>query len=114
MCHYRHRAHGDPFILVGLQDITAHVDFTELAEAAYAAGMKVAGYTTQAAFLLALGITGFMNEVDDELARLEWAQQIKKLTMPHEMGELFKVLALTRNFDESLQGFALRDLRHRL
>ena len=114
MCHYRHRAHGDPFILVGLQDITAHVDFTELAEAAYAAGMKVAGYTTQAAFLLALGITGFMNEVDDELARLEWAQQIKKLTMPHEMGDLFKVLALTRSFNGSLLGFNLRDLRDRL
>ena len=114
MCHYRHRAHGDPFVLVGLQDITAHVDFTALAEAAYAADMKVAGYTTQAAFLLALGITEFMNETDDELTRLEWAQQIKKLTMPHEMGELFKVLALTRNFDESLRGFVLRDLRHRL
>ena len=114
MCHYRHRTHDDPFVLVGLQDITAHVDFTALAEAAYAADMKVAGYTTQAGFLLALGITEFMNEADDELTRLEWAQQIKKLTMPHEMGELFKVLALARNFDESLQGFALRDLRHRL
>jgi SAM-dependent MidA family methyltransferase len=114
MCHYRHRAHGDPFILVGLQDITAHVEFTALAEAAYAAGMKVAGYTTQAAFLLALGITGFMNEANGEHTRLARAQQIKKLTLPHEMGELFKVLALTRNFDEPLQGFALRDLRNRL
>lgn len=114
MCHYRHRAHGDPFILVGLQDITAHVDFTAIAEAGYAAGLKVSGYTTQAAFLLANGITGFMNESDDENTRLEWAQQIKKLTLPHEMGELFKVLALTRHFDEPLQGFALRDLRHRL
>ena len=114
MCHYRHHAHSDPFILVGLQDITAHVEFTALAEAAYAAGMKVAGYTTQAAFLLALGITGFINEVDDELRRLEWAQQIKKLTMPHEMGDLFKVLALTSNLEGSLQGFALRDLRDRL
>jgi SAM-dependent MidA family methyltransferase len=114
MCHYRHRAHGNPFMLLGLQDITAHVDFTALAEVAYSAGMKVAGYTTQAAFLLAQGITGFMNEADDELTRLEWAQQIKKLTMPHEMGDLFKVLALTRNFEESLQGFAMRDLRHYL
>jgi len=114
MCHYRHRAHGDPFILVGLQDITAHVEFTALAETAHAAGMRVAGYTTQAAFLLAQGITGFMSEADDELTRLEWAQQIKKLTMPHEMGDLFKVLALTRDFDEPLQGFALRDMRDHL
>ena len=114
MCHYRHRAHGDPFILVGLQDITAHVEFTALAETAHAAGMRVAGYTTQAAFLLAQGITGFMSEADDELTRLQLAQQIKKLTMPHEMGDLFKVLALTRDFDEPLRGLALRDMRDHL
>jgi SAM-dependent MidA family methyltransferase len=114
MCHYRHRAHGEPFILVGLQDITAHVEFTAIAEAAYAAGMKVAGYTTQAAFLLAQGITEFLNEADDELTRLQLAQQIKKLTMPHEMGDLFKVLALTRDFDEPLRGLALRDMRDHL
>jgi SAM-dependent MidA family methyltransferase len=114
MCHYRHRAHGDPFILVGLQDITTHVDFTAMAEAAHVADLDVAGYTTQAAFLLACGITEFMNEVDNERIRLEQAQQIKKLTLPHEMGELFKVLALTRNFDEPLLGFSLRDSRHRL
>jgi len=114
MCHYRHRAHEDPFILIGLQDITAHVDFTAMAEAAYAADLRIAGYTTQAAFLLANGITEYMSEVDDESARLEWAQHIKKLTLPHEMGELFKVLALTRNFDESLRGFSLRDMRHHL
>jgi SAM-dependent MidA family methyltransferase len=114
MCHYRHRAHANPFILVGLQDITAHVEFTALAEAAYAAGMKVAGYTTQAAFLMAQGITEFMSEADDELTRLRWAQQIKKLTMPHEMGDLFKVLALTREFDEPLRGFGLRDMRNHL
>jgi SAM-dependent MidA family methyltransferase len=114
MCHYRHRAHDDPFVLVGLQDITAHVDFTAMAEAAHAAGLQVAGYTTQAAFLLANGIAEFMNDAGDERSRLERAQHIKKLTLPHEMGELFKVLALTRNFDEQLQGFTLRDLRRRL
>ena len=69
MCHYRHRVHGNPLILLGLQDITAHVDFTEIAEAGYAADLKVAGYTTQAAFLLASGITEFMNEAEDEIAR---------------------------------------------
>ncbi|MEJ2653492.1 MAG: SAM-dependent methyltransferase [Gammaproteobacteria bacterium] len=114
MCHYRHRAHDDPFVLVGLQDITAHVDFTAMAEAAHAAGLQVAGYTTQAAFLLANGIAEFMNDAGDERSRLERAQQIKTLTSPHEMGELFKVLALTRNFDGQLQGFTLRDLRRRL
>ena len=114
MCHYRHRAHGDPFILIGLQDITAHVDFTAMVEAGHAAGLHVAGYTTQAAFLLANGITEFLSEVDDELSRLERAQHIKKLTLPHEMGELFKVLALTRDIDESLRGFVLRDMRYHL
>lgn len=114
MCHYRHRAHGDPFILAGLQDITAHVDFTAMAEAGHAAGLKVAGYATQGAFLLATGITEQMNAVEDEMTRLQWAQQIKKLTLPHEMGELFKVLALTRRVDEPLLGFAWRDMRNRL
>ena len=114
MCHYRHRAHGNPFIFVGLQDITAHVDFTAMAEAAHTDGLAVAGYTTQAAFLLASGITEYISEVGDERIRLERAQQIKKLTLPHEMGELFKVLALTRDFDEPLMGFTLRDLRQHL
>jgi SAM-dependent MidA family methyltransferase len=114
MCHYRHHAHDDPLILVGLQDITAHVDFTAVAEAGHRAGLQVAGYTTQAAFLLATGITEFMNEADDELTRLKWAQHVKKLTLPHEMGELFKAMALTRCLDESLQGFSLSDMRRRL
>lgn len=114
MCHYRHRAHDDPLILVGLQDITAHIDFTAVAEAGHGAGLQVAGYTTQAAFLLATGITEFMTEAADETTRLKWAQHIKKLTLPHEMGELFKVMALTRCLDERLQGFALSDMRHRL
>ncbi len=71
MCHYRHRAHGDPLILVGLQDITAHVDFTAIAESGHDAGLSVLGYTSQAAFLLALGLTRFAEEVpDDARARL--------------------------------------------
>jgi SAM-dependent MidA family methyltransferase len=114
MCHYRHRAHDDPLILTGLQDITAHVDFTALAEAGREAGLDVAGYTTQGAFLLAAGITELVNETADELARLKAAQQVKKLTLPHEMGELFKVLALSRGLREPLLGFAWRDLRDRL
>lgn len=114
MCHYRHRSHSDPFILVGLQDITAHVDFSAMAEVAMADNLKVAAYTTQAAFLLANGITESLNEIDDERTRLEWSQQIKKLTLPHEMGELFKVLALTRNLDALPVGFTLRDMRQHL
>ncbi len=114
MCHYRHRAHDDPLILVGLQDITAHVDFTAMAEAGHAAGLQVAGYTTQGAFLLATGITEEINDAPDDMTRLRWAQQVKKLTLPHEMGELFKVMALTRDIDGPLSGFAWRDLRDRL
>ena len=114
MCHYHHHAHGDPLILLGLQDITAHVDFTAMAEAGYDAGLTVAGYTTQGAFLLATGITDLMNGTEDEMTRLRWAQQVKKLTLPHEMGELFKVLALTRKLDDGLLGFSWRDLRDRL
>jgi len=121
MCHYRHRAHDDALILVGLQDITAHVDFTALAEAGHDAGMSVSGYTNQAQFLLATGITEAMaglNEEDDLQRQIEIAQQIKKLTLPHEMGELFKVLALSKNLDQKLAsellGFSLQDLRRKL
>lgn len=116
MCHYRHRAHADPLILPGLQDITAHVDFTALAEAADEAGLTVAGYTTQAAFLLACGLAGMAADLDSEdvRERVARAQQIKKLTLPGEMGELFKVIALTRTIDTPLLGFSLQDLRGRL
>lgn len=113
MCHYRHRAHGDPLILPGLQDITAHVDFTALAEAALEVDLTVAGYTTQGAFLLATGITEQLAAAEAE-EQLRRAQEVKKLTLPHEMGELFKVMALTRGIDEPLLGFAWRDLREKL
>jgi SAM-dependent MidA family methyltransferase len=115
MCHYRHRAHGDPLILVGLQDITAHVDFTAIAEAGRDAGLTVLGYTSQAAFLLALGLTRFAEETpDDTRARLSVAQQIKTLTLPSEMGELFKVIALGRGVEPPLLGFTLQDRRGRI
>lgn len=113
MCHYRHHAHDDPFIWPGLQDITAHVDFTAVAEAADAAGLQVAGYTTQGAFLLACGITEALSGYDGA-AQLRLAQGAKKLTLPHEMGELFKAMALTRYIDDALLGFSWRDLRARL
>ncbi len=116
MCHYRHHAHGDPLVLVGLQDITAHVEFTAIAEAGRGSGLSVLGYTSQAAFLLATGLTEQAGNLaqDDVKAHLRLAQEIKKLTLPHEMGELFKVMALGRGLPGPLFGFALQDRRARL
>jgi SAM-dependent MidA family methyltransferase len=111
MCHYRHRAHGDPFLHVGLQDITAHVDFTAMAEAADQAGLEVAGFTTQAHFLLGLGIEQFVSEAEDTM---KLAQQLKQLVLPSEMGELFKVIAFSRGVEIPLDGFSLQDHRSRL
>ena len=115
MCHYRHRAHDDPLILVGLQDITAHIDFTAMADSALAADMQVAGYTTQAHFLLGSGLTELAEQNEgDEVQQLELVNQVKRLTLPQEMGELFKVMALTKNFRINMPGFMLRDLRNSL
>ncbi|HFC54354.1 MAG TPA: SAM-dependent methyltransferase [Gammaproteobacteria bacterium] len=116
MCHYRHRAHPDPLILPGLQDITCHVNFTALAETATAAGLELYGYTTQAHFLLATGLEQALREMPDGLPdRLRLSQQVRTLTMPQEMGELFKVMAVGRGLAEiPLQGFMLRDLRGKL
>ncbi len=111
MCHYRHRAHPDPFAFPGLQDITAHVDFTSLAAAAHGAGLEVCGFTTQAQFLLGSGLTALLAETPDAAAQLALATQVKRLTLPQEMGETFKVLGLCRGMDAPLSGFALRDLR---
>ena len=114
-CHYRHRVHHDPFHLPGLQDLSVHVDFSALARAGEAAGLKVAGFTTQADFLLATGLleqgTGLAPESEDYLL---FAQAVKRLTLPAEMGEAVKVLALTRGIDEALIGFSGRDRRPRL
>jgi len=115
MCHYRHRAHDDPLVLVGLQDITAHVDFTAMADSALEAGLQVAGYTTQAHFLLGSGLTELVAKTGGDTAQqLELANQIKRLTLPQEMGELFKVMALTSNLQINMPGFRLRDLRNSL
>ena len=114
MCHTEHRSHGNPFVRTGLQDITAHVDFTAMADSALAAGLQLAGFTNQASFLIALGI---LDKIDVEASasqQLVLAQQVKKLTMPHEMGELFKVLGLTRGVDQPLQGFTQYDQTQRL
>jgi SAM-dependent MidA family methyltransferase len=116
MCHYRHRAHPDPLILTGLQDITAHVDFTAAAEAAQAAGLSVAGYTSQAHFLLGAGLDELLaaSDAGDVRRHLELVRQAKVLTLPGEMGERFKVLGLTKAMEGPLRGFALLDQRRRL
>lgn len=116
MCHYRHRAHADPLALPGLQDITAHVDFTAVARAGTAAGLRLAGYTTQAHFLLGTGLERILaaSDPDDVRAHLALTHQVKLLTLPGEMGERFKVIGLTRGCDGPLAGFALRDLSDRL
>ena len=116
MCHYRHRAHGDPFFLPGLQDITAHVDFSALAHAAADAGLDVLGYASQADFLLNCGITDVLGAEDasDALRYAPLAAQAQKLLSPAEMGELFKVLALGRGVHAPLAGFTRADRSHTL
>ncbi len=108
MCHYRQRAHADPFLYPGLQDITAHVDFTAVAEAATVSGLELAGYTTQAHFLMALGIAGMAG------GDMRAAQQVKLLTLPEEMGERFKAIGFSKGLEAGLSGFALRDLSRTL
>jgi SAM-dependent MidA family methyltransferase len=113
MCFHQHRSHSDPFAMVGLQDITAHVDFTTVAEQAVDLGLTVAGYTTQAAFLLASGLLALAEERQSASAAdiYTQAQAIKTLTLPSQMGEIIKVIALTKQIDFPLTGFALHDRR---
>ena len=111
MCHYRHHAHDDPFYLPGLQDITAHVNFTSIAEAAIEADLHLYGYTTQAHFLINCGITGLLEESDPESVfdYLPLSSQLQKLTSPAEMGDLFKVIALGKGMGTPLIGFVAGD-----
>ncbi len=116
MCHYRHRTHPDAFVYPGLQDITAHVDFTAMADAALDANMQVIGYTNQVSFLMGAGLIDIaeLENESDVKQRMETASQIKKLTLPHEMGELFKVISFSKNCDITLPAFEFRDLREYL
>ncbi|WP_426340926.1 class I SAM-dependent methyltransferase [Pseudoduganella sp. S-14] len=115
MCHYRHHAHAEPFYLPGLQDITAHVDFTAMALAAQEAGAEVMAYNSQAGFLIGAGIGELMQRFDpaDALHYLPHANALQKLLSPAEMGELFKVLVIGHGIE--LPGQLLRsDRSHRL
>ena len=113
-CHFKQRVHDDPYINVGVQDITAWVDFTSVAAAGLAAGLTVAGFATQAAFLLATGIEEWVTRAPEGSARARLAGEARRLLMPGEMGEAFKVMALTRAWDAPLQGFSVQDLRDSL
>jgi SAM-dependent MidA family methyltransferase len=116
LCHFRHRFHDDAVARPGLQDITAWVDFTAVAEAAQVAGLEVAGYTTQAHFLIGCGLEEFVADVAglDLVERVNLARQAMMLTLPGEMGERFKAIALARDCEAAWRGFAVSDLRHQL
>ena len=109
MSHRTQQANIDVLANPGLQDITAHVDFTALAAAGTAGGATVAGFTTQAAFLLDLGIINLAQQDADIINQTRTSQELQMLLMPHEMGDLFKVMALTCNRNDRLPGFGLRD-----
>ncbi|HEX7270787.1 MAG TPA: SAM-dependent methyltransferase, partial [Casimicrobiaceae bacterium] len=115
MAHYRHHALADPLVLPGLADLTAHVDFSAIARAGVAGGMRVAGYATQARFLINCGLLDELQRVGDPRSTryIREASAVQKLTSPAEMGELFKVLAFARGFEPELVGFRDGDRRHR-
>ena len=108
MCHYQHYAHIDPLINVGLQDITAHVNFTEIAEVGVANGLTLSGFCSQAQFLMNCGVLDLLSQVSpSDMARYTpLAAAAQKLLSPAEMGDLFKVIALTKAIEEPLIGFA--------
>jgi SAM-dependent MidA family methyltransferase len=116
MCHYRHHAHDAPFFLPGLQDITAHVNFSDLTECGIDAGLELMGYTNQAFFLMNCGITKLLQDTSPENLRdyLPLSSQLQKLTSPAEMGELFKVILLGKKMANSWCGFANGDFTRTL
>jgi SAM-dependent MidA family methyltransferase len=116
MCYFQHRCFDDPLRYPGLQDMTAFVDFTAVAESAVAAGFDVQGYTSQANYLLDCGLPDMLEAKMGKDARknLYWVQQMKSLTLPSEMGERFKVMLLAKNIDLIIPGFGVQDMRNRL
>lgn len=116
MCHYRHHAHDNPLLYLGLQDITAHVDFTRIAEAGVHAQLDLAGFTTQAQFLINAGIMKFLEEAagGKQENYLPVVAAAPKLLSPAEMGDLFKVIAFSKNLDIDLIGFSAGDKTHTL
>jgi SAM-dependent MidA family methyltransferase len=111
MCHEKHQSHPDALYRPGHQDITAHVDFTFVAEVAHDLGFSVMGYTNQASFLLSNGILELLAEEQEKDNYHALAQQVKLLLQSHEMGEIFKVMALSKQFTMPLAGFMMFDKR---
>lgn len=116
MCHYQHYAHTEPLVYVGLQDITAHVDFTSIAHAGVNNGLELAGFCSQAQFLMNCGILDLMSNVSphDMANYAPLAAAAQKLMSPAEMGDLFKVIAFSKKFDTPLLGFTAGDKSHTL
>ncbi len=115
-CHFRHRAHNDPLVLPGVQDLTAWVDFSSVARAAVAQGFDIAGYCAQAQFLIAGGLDAEMQAFGSLSAaqQLQLSQQVKTLTLPGEMGERFKCIALRKGSIAAPTAFSLADRTHTL
>ena len=113
-CYYQHKASDNPFENIGKQDITTSVNFSDVAEQALESGFTIAGYCTQAMFLISLGIDEYLLAETDEDRRITLAQQIKQLVLPSAMGESFKVLALSKNISVKLIGFKEQNLAHKL
>lgn len=115
MCHFQHHAHDDPLIHIGLQDITAHVDFTQLALAGEAHGIRLAGYVTQAQFLMNCGILEILAQHSPDSPQfMQLAAAAQKYLSPAEMGDLFKVIAFSKNMEQALLGFTQGDRAHTL
>ncbi|MEC7596102.1 MAG: SAM-dependent methyltransferase [Pseudomonadota bacterium] len=113
-CFYNHKSSNDPFSHIGEQDITASVNFTDIAESADEAGFKICGYTTQSMFLISLGIDNYLKNEENDKKRAKIAQEIKQLVLPGAMGEVFKVMALSKKESVKLNGFRELDLTSRL
>ena len=111
MCHYQHRAHMDPFLYPGLQDLTTHVDFSAVASAGQAAGLDIAGFTSQEAFLLSTGVLELVGDASSDSVDPKLVAELKQLTLASEMGESFKTLAMVKHIGTPLLGFSLRDRR---
>jgi SAM-dependent MidA family methyltransferase len=113
-CFSNHKSSDNPFIQIGKQDITASVNFSNLASIAKESGFKVSGYTTQSMFLISLGINNYLKNEENEEKKVKIAQEIKQLVLPGTMGEVFKVMALSKKQSVKLEGFKELDLSNRL
>jgi SAM-dependent MidA family methyltransferase len=113
-CFFNHKSSDDPFSNIGNQDITTSVNFSDIADSAVGAGFEISGYCTQAMFLISLGIENYLLDEEDNENRMKLAQEIKQLVLPGAMGEVFKVLALSKAQTVKLDGFKEQDLTNKL